>query len=154
MPLDPTLSEQCFRNSIKKYFVDTLQTVDGVYVGFETEYKQPEDVGGNEVTEWINFHFNGVTSGNAVSTGRVAAYLFTRKDTDGANLATLRDKLMSRLVDLSATDGIMRIPLYDLTWTATGVGIMLHTGNESVEERGKDGTLYKFLNIYCRFANV
>jgi len=153
MALDPTLSEQCFRNSFKKYFIDTLYTIDGVYIGFETEYKIPKDATGNEVNSWINFHFDGLTPGNAVSVSRVAAYIFSRRDTDGDSLAAPRDKLMNRIIDLDETDGVKRIPLYDSSWAETGTGILLYTGNESRSERGKDGTLYKFVNIYGRFAN-
>ena len=151
MAIDPTLSEQCFRRSVKKYFVDKLYTIDGVYLGFETEFQEPEETDGTEITEWINFHFDGLTPDNTLGHGRVAAYLFTRKDVDGSKLAILRDKLMDSLIDLTMPDGIRRVPLYDLAWQSIG-GMLVSTGREPKEERGADKTLYKFINIYFRYA--
>lgn len=151
MAIDPTLSEQCFRRSVKKYFVDNLYTIDGIYLGFETEFQEPEETDGTPITEWINFHFDGLSPDSTLGHGRVAAYLFTRGDTDGSKLSILRDKLMEYLLDLDMPDGIRRVPLYDLAWQNIG-GMLVSTGREPKEERGADKTLYKFINIYFRYA--
>jgi len=149
--IDPTLTEQCFCRSVKKYFVDNLHTVEKIYLGFETEFQTPEETDGTPINEWINFHFDGLTPNDTLGHGRVAAYLFTRKDTDGYKLAILRDKLMEYLIDLAMPDGIRRVTLYDLTWESIG-GMLVSTGREPKEERGPDQTLYKFINIYFKYA--
>lgn len=151
MAIDPTLSEQCFRRSVKKYFVDNLYTTKGIYLGFETEFQDPMETDGSTISEWINFHFDGLSPDNTLGHGRVAAYLFTRKDVDGSKLAILRDTLMEYLVDLTMPDGIRRVPLYDLAWQSIG-GMMVSTGREPKEERGADQTLYKFINIYFKYV--
>ena len=151
MALDSTLSEASFRRSIKKYFVDNLYTAQGVYVSFSTIFQKPEHADGTPINSWISFHFDGLNTENSVSIGRVSSYLFSREDTDGEDLASLRDKLIDLLVDLNQVDGMARIPLYDDVWNV--VGYMMPTvGRESMEERGKDKTLYKFVNIYFRFG--
>lgn len=148
MSLDPTHSELFFRRSVKKFFVDNLYTVDGVYLDFSKIYKSPSD---SSIETWIRFHFNGLSTRGITSTGRVAAYMFSRKDNDGSKLATVRDQLHNYLVDLNMPDGMRRVPLYDGTWTEIG-GMVVTTGAESKEEFADDDTIYKFINVYFTFA--
>ena len=147
MALDPTHSEAYFRRSVKKFFVDGLYTVDKVYVDFDKMYQSPTDA---SISEWIRFHFNGLSADGNLFVGRVAAYLFTR-GSKGTGLAVLRDKLYNYLVDLNMPDGLRRVPLYDTNWAVIG-GMIVTTGNESNEEYADDDTLYKFINIYFRYA--
>lgn len=150
MALDPTHSEEYFRRSVKKYLVDNLYTTDGVYIDFAKIYQTPTDGIGDEITEWIRFHFNGLSPEGNLYTGRVAAYMFVRRDS-GTELARLRDKLWNYLVDLNMPDGLKRVPLYNDVWTQIG-GMVVTTGFESKEEYADDDTLYKFVNIYFRYA--
>ena len=151
MALDPTLQEANFRRSVKKYFVDTLYTTKGIYISFGATYKEPDESDGTAIDKWINFHFDGVPIKGTLSRGRVAAFMFSRRDTDGTELAALKDELMDQLIDLTMPDGIRRVPLYDADWNVIG-GMMVSTGADSKEERGGDDTLYRFINIYFNFA--
>lgn len=151
MALDQTLSEANFRRSVKKFFVDNLYTVDGVYLDFNRIYQTPKNNAGDDLDEWVRFHFNGVSTQHTISTGRVAAYLFTRRDPEGSNLALLRDKLQNYLVDLTMPDGLRRVPLYNDSWVIIG-GMIVTTGNESTEEFAQDGSMYKFVNLYFKYA--
>lgn len=151
MALDTTLQELAFRRSIKKFFVDNLLTAQSVYVSFETLYKIPVDSAGVELDSWINFHFDGLNVTGNLARGRVAAYLFSRRDADGTKLAVLRDTLMDVITDLVAIDGIKRVPLYDNLWNSIG-GMLVSTGAESNESLGVDETLYKFVNLYFSYA--
>ena len=65
--------------------MDNLYTTDEIYLGFETAFQKPVETDGTPINEWINFHFDGLTPDGTVGRGRVAAYLFTRGDTDGSN---------------------------------------------------------------------
>lgn len=151
MALDVTLQEGAFRKSVKKFLVDSLYTTDGIYIGFETSFKELADSNGDPLNIWVNFHFDGLTVNGNKATGRVAAYLFSRGDADGMLLASLRDSLMDKLIDLSMPDGLKRVPLYDDSWQEI-VGMIITTGVESKEEKGVDDTLYKLVNIYFNYA--
>ena len=151
MSLDPTHSEALYRRSVKKFLVDNLYTVDKIYVDFSKMYMKPTDGVGADIDKWIRFHFNGLSTRGTTATGRVAAYIFSRGDTDGVKLAEVRDKIVEYAVDLTMPDGMRRVPLYDLTWTQIG-GMILTTGNESKEEHADDDTLYKFVNLYFTYA--
>ncbi len=151
MALDPTLQEVLFRRSVKKFLVDELYTEEGIYIGFESAFKELKDSGGNQLTSWINFHFDGLSFRGNSAKGRVSAYLFSRQDSDGTILATVRDALVDKLIDLSMSDGLKRVPLYDSEWVVVG-GMIVTTGMESKEEVGVDDTLYKFVNIYFQYT--
>ncbi len=151
MALDPTLQELAFRRSIKKFFVDSLVTISSIFISFESLYKIPVDSAGVELDSWINFHFDGLPVTGNIARGKVAAYLFSRRDADGVKLATIRDALMDTVTDLTANDGIKRVPLYDTAWNTIG-GMLVVTGTESSESLGVDETHYKFINLYFSYA--
>ncbi len=100
---------------------------------------------------WLNLHFNGLSVTGTTASGKVSAYMFSRRDLEGGLLAGLRDELTETLVDLTMPDGIRRVPLYDSDWNIIG-GMVVSTGMESKEASGKDNTLYKFINIYFKYA--
>jgi len=144
--LDITQSEEAFQRSIKKYFVDTLHTVEGVFIEFDVAYRIPP---GQD--EWIVFHFDGLSTQGNVATGRVAAYMFSQKDEEGLELARLRDKLMDKVLDNDATDGKRRVPLYDELFVPQQ-GMLLTHGAESDREIGADGVKYRYVNLYFKYG--
>lgn len=150
MTLDPTLSEACLKNSIKKFFVDNIFTAEGIDIDFDVQYVMPEDVGG-EVDKWISIKF-GAIEGGTLSRSHIIVNLFTREDTEGTDLAILRDTVLEKITDLNATDGRVRITLYDLTWNPIG-GIIPSLTLES-DEAGvlKDGTKWKWLRIDLKWG--
>lgn len=143
--LDPTLSEACLKNSIKKFFVDNIFTAEGIDIDFDVQYVMPEDVSG-EVNKWISIKF-GAIEGGTLSRSHIIVNLFTREDTEGVDLAILRDIVLEKITDLNTTDGRVRITLYDLNWNIIG-GIIPSLILES-DEAGvlKDGTKWKWLRI-------
>ncbi len=153
MALEATLQEVNFRRSVKKYFVDNLYTAQDIYIAFGTTYKEPVDEVTGPRDAWINFHFDGLSVTGTLASGKVAAYMFSRRDLEGDLLAGVRDELMATLIDLSMPDGIRRVPLYDENWDIIG-GMLISTGLESKESKGKDNTLFKFINIHFNYAVV
>lgn len=151
MAIAPTLSEEFYKNSIKKYFVDSLYTAEGVFISFEKLTMDPTDAVPDSITEWIVFKFKGNAYKSPVSQRKIDAYLFSRGDAEGHALSTLRDKLVSSLVDLTMPDGIQRVPLYDETWAIIS-GMLLTVGTESEEEIATDDTLYKVVPINIIYA--
>lgn len=150
MALDVTLSEECFKNSIKKFFVDSLYTTQGIYIEFDTEYKIPKKEG-VEVDQWIVFHFDGLHYKGSVAEGRVAAYLFSRRDEEGSDLGVLRDKLLDLLIDEDATDGRARVGLFDTSWVKQ-TSMVVDIGDESKQETAKDQTKYRYANLYFKYG--
>lgn len=150
MAIDPTHSEECFRKSIKKFFVDNLYTIKGIYIDFDKTYNVPS-VAGVPVNKWIIFHFDGIHYRGNVATGRVGAYMFTRRDSEGTELSKLRDILYDYMIDYNMPDLKTRVPLYDLTLTQVG-GMPVTVGDESEQMLGADDTKYKYMNLYFRFG--
>lgn len=151
MAIAPTLSEEFYKNSVKKYFVDSLYTTEGVFISFEKLTTDPADAVPDGITEWIVFKFMGNAYKSPVSQRKLDAYLFSRGDEEGHALSVLRDKLVSALIDLTMPDGIRRAPLYDATWATIG-GMLLTVGKESEEEVATDDTLYKVVPINILYA--
>ncbi|RKX87432.1 MAG: hypothetical protein DRP58_02785 [Spirochaetes bacterium] len=145
MALDPTLSEACLKNSIKKFFVDNIFTAEGIDIDFDVQYVQPEEIG-VEVDKWISIKFGNI-EGGTLSRSHIIVYFFTRSDSEGVDLSILRDMILDKVTDLNATDGHTRIPLFDLTWNQ--IGGMIPTLSVESDEAGilKDGTNFKWMRI-------
>lgn len=145
MALDPTLSESCLKNSIKKFFVDNVQTAEGIDIDFDVQYVQPEDVS-VAVDKWMSVKFGNI-EGGTLSRSHIIIYIFTRKDTEGVDLSILRDMIVDKVTDLNATDGLVRIPFYDLTWNQ--IGSILPSVSVEADEAGvlKDGTKWKWMRL-------
>lgn len=150
MAIDPTHSEQCFRNSIKKFFIDNLYTIDGIFIDFDKTYSIPKK-NGDEVDRWIIFHFDGIHYHNNVATGRIGAYMFSRRDDDGMDLSALRDTLYDYMLDDTMPDMKKRVTLYDLAWAVIG-GMPVTVGDESEQMTADDDTKYKYMNLYFRYG--
>lgn len=145
MALDPTLSESCFKNSIKKFFVDTIQTGEDISIDFDVQYVIPEDTG-VDLKQWVSVKFGNIIGGT-VSRSHIIVYLFTRGDSEGVDLSLMRDTILDKLIDLNMTDGKARIPFYDLSWSV--IGAMLPTVQSESDDVGilKDTTKYKWVRV-------
>ena len=128
--LDPTLQESCYKYSIRKYFQDNLETSLGKYVYFDVEYTIPK-VSGVELTNWFVFHF-GTINLDYLSTAMLQVYLFSRKDPGNFLLSILRDSLLGVLFDENATDGLKKIPFYNVS-NQIVTGIVPHIVNQTEE---------------------
>jgi len=151
MVLDPTLSESCFKNSIKKFFVDNIFTAEGIDINFDVQYVQPEDTG-IEASKWISIKF-GKIIGGTLSSAHIIVYLFSREDTEGVDLSILRDTIMDKIIDLNATDGKVRIPLYDLSWNEVGGMIPFLTLESDEPGVTKDDTKFKWMRIDLKWGS-
>lgn len=143
--LDPTLSESCLKNSIKKFFVDNIYTVEGIHLDFDVQYVMPEDTG-IEANKWISIKF-GKIEGGTLSRAHIIVYLFTREDLEGVDLSILRDIVMDKIIDLEATDGAKRIPYYDSSWLQIGAMIPSLTLEQDEPGIFDDGTKFKWMRI-------
>ena len=143
--IDPTLSESCLKNSIKKFFVDSLVTGEGIHLDFDVQYVQPEDVG-VDIEKWISIKFGTIEGGN-LAKSHLIVYLFTRKDAEGVDLSLLRDIVLDKITDLDATDGTVKIPFYNSSWVQIGGIVPILSIEMDEPSRLGDGTKYKWMRI-------
>jgi hypothetical protein len=145
MAIDPSLSETCLKNSIKKFFVDNIFTAESIDIDFDVQYVLPK-LADIKVDKWISVKFGSI-NGGTLSKSHVILHLFTRKDTEGIDLSAMRDIIVGKLFDETATDGVVRIPFYDLLWNQVG-GIMTRISSEAEEPMVlEDDTKYKWIRV-------
>ena len=154
MSLDATARESNVRDSLKKYFTDSLKSSEKIPITFDTSLSVPK-LQGKDVDRWVSIRI-GPMKRVTLSEVIVSFYCCTRKDNEGFRLAQLGDTVMGCLTpdsdDEDNTDGIKRICLYR---SASGgytnweeVGSLLVTNiDESSEMITTDKTKYKILTV-------
>ena len=147
MALDPTLSETVVRKSIRKFFVDTLQTGLSTPVYFDKIERMPDGV-----DKWVSVQVDTMDF-STMATIYLQIYCFTRKDLDFTELALLRDQVYENLIDLTQTDGTKRIPFYDTDWITPVAHALLMPQNELSTIQLTDDTNVKVIPVLCRFGS-
>ena len=154
MSLDDTAKESNLRDSLKKYFVDSLYTAEGQQITFD-KYLTTPNIQGKSVDRWVSINFGGLDM-SVLSSYPLNIYCCTRADGEGFKLAQLRDKVYKYLTDNTQTDGMARITFYrsraDGNWTAIGY-ILVQEVIESQQFEADDGTKYKILTARLRFSS-
>ena len=152
MSLDPTTKEVDFKNSIKKYFIDNLETTESLKIFFEGLNETPLDSSGNKYDKWVIIVFGSRDLGT-VSEQQVSLDIYTRNDKEGDELAALSDTVMGYLIDDTVPDGMIRIPFYNTTgvWSLVG-GIMPFLQASLGRMEGEDKTLFKSINLLCKWG--
>lgn len=156
MTLDPTARESNIRDSVKKYFKDTLRTANGIDVTFDRQLTFP-DVGVPSTTtnRWVLINF-GPMEIKHLSEIYLDVVCCTRQDNEGYKLAHLRDLVLGFLSDETKTDSFARIPFYrsyeNQTWELLGAFVVTDV-QESGQLQALDGTKYKILSVKLRTAS-
>jgi hypothetical protein len=153
MALDPSARESNLRDSLKKYFVDSIATAEGVPVTFDKVLNAPL-IQDKEAEKWVSIAFGPVNL-ETMSDVIIEIYCCTRRDNEGYKLSQLRDKVMGYLVDDTMPDGKARIDFYQSSysgaWTALGkmlVWDILPSGDMIAA----DETKYKVLTVILKVA--
>lgn len=153
MALDPSAREANFRDSMKKYLVDSLVTIEGTPVLFDSSLTTP-DLRDRKVDKWYKVVF-GPMNRDTLSEAIIQITCCAREDNEGFKLAQLTDKLVGYLTN-SEGDGIKRIDFYQSSavspWTKIG-GIVVQSIDELTEGVGPDRTKFKTLVVRLRFAS-
>jgi len=153
--LDATAKEANVRDSIKKYFVDSLHTGESVHLSFD-KYLSTPDIRSKSVDRWVTVNF-GEMHMDVMGSHMLNIFCCTRSDGEGFKLAQLRDKVYKYLVDNTKTDGMARIPFYrsraDGNWTLLDGGFIVQSVIESQQFEADDGTKYKVLTANLRFSS-
>jgi|GEM_PF-1166121 len=153
--LDSTAKEANIRDSIKKFFVDSLYSTEGVQLTFD-RYLATPNIQGHGVDRWVSINFGDLQM-SELSTHTLNIYCCTRSDGEGFKLAQLRDKVYKYLVDGDRTDGMARISFYRSraagAWTLLETGMVVQDIIESRQFEAEDGTKYKILTCRLRFSS-
>lgn len=124
MALHATSRLANFKDSIKKYVIDSLETAEGIQVTFDKNVESIPSVQGTPVDRWVAVLFGPMEMNNALASGSVAIYCCTQRDSEGFKLAQLRDTVYGYFTDPDATDSMRRITLYrsyrDIPWEVVG----------------------------------
>jgi hypothetical protein len=155
MALDATARETNFKDSIKKYIVDNMWTIEKVPVSFDPALANPKIPNNYQLTTWINVRFGDLYRDD-LSRANIEIRCCTRQDNEGYKLAQLTDKVLGYFTTTSG-DGIKRITFYrsypsPTPWQVIG-GIVVQDVIESGVYKAEDETNYKVINIVLRFAS-
>ena len=153
MAIDPTHSEQYIFDSIKKYFVDNLSTVENLNLTFDPEVDTPNFIA-NHVNEWVAIVLGKLTL-DTIAEQELDIYCCTREDAEGYRLAVLRDKVVNYLIDLTKTDGFVRITLYQSHPTNAWVEISKMVAmieDETPQLDAEDGTKVKLISTVLKWG--
>jgi len=154
MSLDPTARRANFKDSLKKFFVEQLETGKGVELMFDKSLSTP-DLISKTVNRWVNIDIGDIDR-SYMSEIHIDIYCCTRKDPEGFRLAQLTDTVMELLTDATTTDGMKRIPFYRShptdAWTLLGAFLVSEI-IESRELESVDETKYIIMSCLLRTAS-
>lgn len=158
MALDPTSREANVRDSLKKYFIDSLVTTEGLKLSFDKSMARPKIQGQPvEVEKWVIVNFGYLDRGT-MSEHQIDVVTCSRKDNEGFKLAQLGDTVMGYLTDSTQTDGMRRITFYrsstaaSADWPVLG-GILITDIAESPQMDADDETKFKIFTVTLKFAS-
>ena len=154
MALHATARESNVIDSIKKFFIDNLETIDEYAVTFDKALSAPK-LQGRAVDRWISVAI-GPLDLNSIASISFDVFCCSRRDNEGFRLAQVRDTVVGRLTnDGSSGDGKISIPFYQShptdPWTLLGGLLVVHI-SESKRMDAPDETKYKILTVLLKFA--
>ena len=152
--LDATAKESNLKDSVKRYFIDSLYKTEGVHVTFDKYLSTPQ-IQGKAVDRWVSINFGSLDM-SSMSSHILRIFPCTRSDPEGFKLSQLRDKVYKYLVNADMTDGMARIPFYrsraEGAWTLLDSGIVVQDVIQSDEMDADDGTKFKEMTVRIRFS--
>jgi len=152
-PISPVSRESDLKNSIKKYFLDSLETLESIPLFFDRLFETPSDDEGTKLLKWVVITFGRGDLGN-VSERQVSIEAYTRDDSEGDNLSVLLDTIMGYILNEDSTNGLATVPYYDTSsvpWTVVG-GMMSFLQPSLNEMEGDDSTKFKSINLLFKWG--
>jgi hypothetical protein len=143
--MDKTLSEVCVKDSITKFFVDSLVTTEKLTVLFDEDIDSPEAY----PDKYVSIRF-GQLQTLTPAFQMMTINIVTAKDPEGFILSATRDQVMAYLTD--ETTGMRRIPFYNTSvspWVQIGA-FMVTDVVESIPMDGPNQT--KIKNILTKLS--
>jgi len=154
MALDASARLANIIDSLKKYFVDSLETTEGKEVVFDKSLSDP-DLKDKSTDRWVVINFGAIDMGT-LSEIYLDIFICSRKDPEGFKNAQLRDVVMGYLSDTTQTDGMARISLYQssatVAWTLIGAFVVQEV-TEGQSFDAEDQTKFRQLTARLRWAS-
>ena len=153
MPLDETAKLLNITNSIKKYFVDSLYTGESIQLDFDKSYQDVYAALSDRIDQWIIIAFEA-SDMDTLAEFSFTIYMYSRKDPEAVKLFSLRDTVMSYLIDTDQTDGLARITLYDAVWSIMGAAVIVlpRVRQELPNFVAEDGTKFRYIHASLRWG--
>jgi len=155
--LSDIIREANIRDSLKRYFVNSLYIDEGVELTFD-KYLSTPNVRSKAIDRWVSINFGQmVLDMSLLSSLTLDIFCCTRSDGESFDLARLRDQAYEYLTDNTRIDGMARIPFYrsraDGAWTLLNGGfVIVKSISESEQFEADDGTKYKILSVTLQFG--
>ena len=152
MNLNPLSREANVKTSVKKYFIDAL----GALVTFDTTLAAPDlrKQGIGAVKQWYNIDL-GEFGRSELNEYMFDAYMLSRQDPEGVKLAEISDTMMDLLVDSLMTDGMRRIPLYNVSaapWSQITSMVVQDIWDAPILDTVEDETKIKIFSVRLRWG--
>jgi hypothetical protein len=143
------------KKSLKKFFVDTLGSAN---VTFDVSLAAPDirKQGADSVKQWYNIAF-GQFGRQAMSEYQFQIFCLSRQDSEGIKLAEMSDLIISLLVDSDKTDGMRRIPLYEVgsfPWVQISSMVVQEIDDQTELEFKDTETKFKILLVKLRWGTT
>lgn len=155
MALHPTSRLSNFKDSIKKYFIESLEQGEGIQVVFDKSVENIPTVQGTPVDRWVVVMSAVPNTASPMASASLKVVCCSQKDSEGFKLAQLRDIVMGYITDPDMTDGMRRIPLYrsfkDSPWELLD-GMVVQEVFESSPGETENGTKVHMMNIRLRWG--
>jgi hypothetical protein len=145
-------NETNVKNSLKKYFVDLFDEA----VTFDVSLAAPDlrKQGTGAIKQWYNVKF-GQFGRNVLAEYLFDIYCLSRQDAEGKMLSITADAMMNVLLDSSKTDGMRRIPFYDVSktpWELIGAMVVQEINDAAPFFIQEDETKVKIFNVRLRWG--
>lgn len=153
--MNPLSYETNVRGSLKKFFVDAIGDAN---ITFDRTLASPDtrELGEDAVDWWINVSF-GEMGRNDLADFSIDLYVCTRQDSEGVLLSEKTDLVFSLLLDSTKTDGMKRVPFYDVStdpWTELTAMVVQYIYDSPVFDITipEDETKVKMLTVLFRWG--
>lgn len=154
--LNPLSRESNYKDSLKKFFVDSIYTAESVPVSFDKMLNFPDvfqeafRTSDERIDRWVSVISGSLVEDTPFITAYPEIYICTRRDVEGFRLAQLRDTVRGYL------DEAMVIPLYrsyaaPTEWVFLTYMAVYHLG-ETKQLTTKDGTKFKRMSLALKWA--
>ncbi len=138
--MDESLKEANVWRSIRKYFIDNLNST--VPVHFDRIITPPTD---SAPDQWVNIMVEAPTPAH-VSDAVMTLFLFSKQDREGIELAELRDTVLELLYPGS-------IDLYDAEWNKIGA-LSVFVDSQSSTNYNSDQSKMIYIQCALRWGSV
>ncbi len=153
MALSPESRQSDFFNSIKKYFLDKVETGLSISVFFDWIADIPKNSSGIDLTKWLIVEV-GAGEPGPVSVCAINLHLFTISDFENYEMNLFADKVLGILINEDSTNGLYTIDYFNTSavpWVKVG-GIIPFIKKIFEPVEAKNNAKIKTINLLCKWG--